>query len=185
MGDDNFAWYAVKVRVGYEKKAASLIKNEVKLSGLDNYVKDILVLEEKLYVSKNKKREQISRSWIKGYVFIHADPSDKVLQSLFQRVPLISGMLGGGGSGLQIEPVPLSKSEVNRILSYVNSDVNNDQIPEEREFVVGDIVKITSGPFNNLSGTISKVIPELKHVIVDIKIFTRLMSVELSYSQIE
>ena len=94
-------------------------------------------------------------------------------------------MLGGGGSGLQIEPVPLSKSEVNRILSYVNSDVNNDQIPEEREFVVGDIVKITSGPFNNLSGTISKDIPELKHVIVDIKIFTRLMSVELSYSQIE
>jgi transcriptional antiterminator NusG len=94
-------------------------------------------------------------------------------------------MLGGGGSGLQIEPVPLSKNEVNRILSYVNSDVNDSQIPEEREFIVGDIVKIINGPFNNLSGTVSKVIPELKHVIVDIKIFTRLMSVELSYSQVE
>jgi len=185
MEDDNFAWYAIKVRAGYEKQAAFAIKNEVKLSGLNDYVKNVLVPEEKLYVSKNKKKKQVSHSWIKGYIFIHADPSGKILQNLFQRVPLTSGMLGGGGSGLQIEPVPLSKNEVNRILSYVNSDVNDKQIPEEREFIVGDIVKIINGPLNNLSGTVSKVIPELKHIIVDIKIFTRLMSVELSYSQVE
>ena len=66
----------------------------------------------------------------------------------------IPGVLGFLGS--KDEPVPLRQSEVNRILGKV------DELSEKGEeinipFMIGEVVKVTDGPFNSFSGVIEEI----------------------------
>lgn len=82
------------------------------------------------------------------------------------------------------EPVPLRKSEVNRMLGKVDElaeQVDNISIP----FKMGETVKVVDGPFNGFNGTIEKVNEEKRKLEVMVKIFGRKTPLELSYMQVE
>ena len=69
-------------------------------------------------------------------------------------LPGVFGFLGEKKGG---DPVPMRKSEINRILGKVDELAVSDEhvsIP----FVVGETVKVIDGPFNGFDGTIEKVI---------------------------
>jgi len=94
----------------------------------------------------------------------------------------VIGFLGETKGG---EPVPLRKSEVNRMLGKVDElslqNESNIIIP----FTSGQNVKVIDGPFNGFDGTIEKINEEKRKLEVMVKIFGRKTPLELSYMQVE
>ncbi len=92
------------------------------------------------------------------------------------------GFLGETKGG---EPVPLRKSEVNRMLGKVDElALEADQnviIP----FVIGETVKVIDGPFNGFDGTVEKINEEKRKLEVMVKIFGIKTPLELSYMQVD
>jgi len=82
------------------------------------------------------------------------------------------------------DPVPMRKSEVNRMLGKV------DQLSTQKEnvaipFNIGEAIKVVDGPFNSFTGTIEKINEDKRKLQVMVKIFGRKTPVELSYMQVE
>jgi len=78
----------------------------------------------------------------------------------------------------------LRENEVNRILGKADESVDlEDQI--SIDYIIGESVKITDGPFNNFDGIIEEVNEEKKKLKIMIKIFGRKTPVELNYMQVE
>ena len=62
-----------------------------------------------------------------------------------------------------------------------------NEMDEEQEipYVVGEVVKVTDGPFSSFQGTIESVNNEAKKLVVSVKIFGRKTPMELSFTQVE
>ena len=65
-----------------------------------------------------------------------------------------------------------------------------DELEEQTEemdvqYIVGETVKVTNGPFNGFSGIIEEVNAEKKKLKVMVKIFGRKTPLELNYMQVE
>ena len=79
---------------------------------------------------------------------------------------------------------PLRPQEVSRILGLVDELSQQDE-QNETPFVVGEIVKVTDGPFSSFQGTIESVDNEHRKLTVSVKIFGRKTPMELSFTQVE
>ena len=96
----------------------------------------------------------------------------------------ITGVIGFLGETKGGEPVPMRKSEVNRMLGKVDELAIQDEnisIP----YIAGETVKVIDGPFNGFEGTVEKVNEEKRKLEVMVKIFGRKTPLELSYMQVE
>ena len=93
----------------------------------------------------------------------------------------VIGFLGETKGGV---PLPMRKSEVNRILGKVDELANEEEqinIP----FFVGEPIKVTDGPFNGFDAVIESVNEEKRKLQVVVKIFGRKTLLELSYMQVQ
>jgi len=118
------------------------------------------------------------RAYLPGYVLVEAALVGEVAHRL-RNIPNIIGFLGGSDN-----PVPLRPAEVNRILGTV--DEMQEQLEDmDIQFVVGENVKITFGPFNGFSGIIEEVNAEKRKLKVMVKVFGRKTPLELGYMQVE
>ena len=100
---------------------------------------------------------------------------------IIRSITNVIGFLGETKGG---DPVPLRKTEVNRMLGKVDElTVNTDMaaIP----YNTGETIKVIDGPFNGFNGTVEKVNEEKRKLEVMVKIFGRKTPLELSYMQVE
>jgi transcriptional antiterminator NusG len=100
---------------------------------------------------------------------------------IIRSITNVIGFLGETKGG---DPVPLRKSEVNRMLGKVDElalTADDVAIP----FVIGETIKVIDGPFNGFNGTIEKINEEKRKLEVMVKIFGRKTPLELSYLQVE
>ena len=101
--------------------------------------------------------------------------------NIIKSVPGVLGFLGATKGGV---PVPMRKTEINRILGKVDElAVSNEEIVIP--FVIGESVKVVDGPFNSFSGIIEEIDEQKKKLRVTVKIFGRKTPVELGFMQVE
>ena len=180
MADSVKKWYVVRAIGGQENKVKTYIENEVARLGLDDYVDQVLVPTEKVIQIRNGKKINKERVYFPGYIMIEANLSGE-LPHVIKAVTGVIGFLGETKGG---DPVPLRKSEVNRMLGKVDElavQSENVAIP----YVLGETVKVIDGPFNGFDGTIEKINEEKRKLEVMVKIFGRKTPLELSYMQVE
>lgn len=173
-------WYVVRAVSGKEKKAKEYIEMEINRLGMQDYVSQVLIPQEKVYQIRKGKKVSKERSFYPGYILIEALLVGEVPHTI-KNVPNIIGFLGETKGG---DPVPMRESEVNRILGKVDELAESDEelnIP----FIVGETVKVIDGPFNSFSGVIEEINEEKKKLKVMVKIFGRKTPLELSYMQVE
>lgn len=173
-------WYVVRAVSGKEKKAKEYIEMEINRLGMQDYVSQVLIPQEKVYQIRKGKKVSKERSFYPGYILIEALLVGEVPHTI-KNVPNVIGFLGETKGG---EPVPMRESEVNRILGKVDELAESDEelnIP----FIVGETVKVIDGPFNSFSGVIEEINEEKKKLKVMVKIFGRKTPLELSYMQVE
>jgi len=173
-------WYVVRAISGKEKKVKELIEHEIARYNLQDYITRVLIPTERVYQLRNGKKISKERNYFPGYVMIEA--------SLVGEVPHIiknvNGVIGFLGSEKGGEPVALRLTEVNRILGKVDELAEKDEQPSF-SFIIGELVKVTDGPFNSFSGVIEEINEDKKKLKVSVKIFGRKTPVELNFGQVE
>ncbi|QMU65017.1 MAG: transcription termination/antitermination factor NusG [Flavobacteriaceae bacterium] len=179
MDDVMMKWYVVRAIGGQESKVKSYIETEIGRLGLSDYVNQVLVPTEKVIQVRNGKKINKEKVYFPGYIMIEANLSGEVPHVIRSTTGVI-GFLGETKGG---DPVPMRKSEVNRMLGKVDELAVQDEnivIP----YTVGETVKVIDGPFNGFDGTIEKVNEEKRKLEVMVKIFGRRTPLELSYMQV-
>jgi len=173
-------WYVVRAISGKENKVKNYIETEISRLGLSEFVEEVLVPTEKVVQIRNGKKVNKERVYFSGYIMVKA--------SLVGEVPhvirSINGVIGFLGEVKGGDPVPLRKSEVNRMLGKVDElavQADNVVIP----FNIGETIKVIDGPFNGFNGTIENVNEEKRKLEVMVKIFGRKTPLELSFMQVE
>ena len=175
---DDFKWYVVRAISGQEKKVKAMIESELHHEKLSKYVPEILIPTQKVYEIKNGKKTSKEKSYYPGYILIQAHLVGEVVPTI-KSVNGVVGFLGQDG-----EPVPMRKSEVNRIFGQVD-ETNQEGESNIEPFIVGEYVKVTDGPFSGFSGVIEEVNEDKKKLKVMVKIFGRKTPLELNYIQVE
>ena len=82
--------------------------------------------------------------------------------------------------GGEKKPVTLRQAEIDQLLGVADE---NPVVTEQ--FNVGEVVKITYGPFTSMKGTIEEVNAEKQRLKVNVSIFGRETPVELEYTQVD
>ncbi len=180
MSDSNKKWYVVRAIGGQENKVKSYIENEINRLGLSDFVDRVLVPTEKVIQIRNGKKVNKERVYFPGYIMIEANLSGE-LPHIIKNITGVIGFLGETKGG---DPVPMRKSEINRLLGKVDElSVQNDNIAIP--YIIGETVKVIDGPFNGFDGVIEKINEEKRKLEVMVKIFGRKTPLELSYMQVE
>jgi transcriptional antiterminator NusG len=173
-----FQWYVVRAITGQEQKVKRYIETELERANLLKFVPTILIPMEKVYKVKDGKKTSRDKSFFPGYILVNAHLKGEVAP-IIKSINGVVGFLGSGG-----EPIPLRQAEVNRILGTV--DEMSEQADAGMEpYVIGELVKVTDGPFNGFSGVIEEVNEEKKKLKVMVKIFGRKTPMELNYIQVD
>ena len=177
---DDMKWYVLKTISGRENKVKEYIQDEIKYQGLEEDLGQIVIPTEKVIQIKNGKKVQRERVYYPGYVMIEVNLVGEVphiIKNINGVISFLSGTKGG-------EPIPMRKSEINRMLGRI------DDMSEETEmvnipFVVGETVKVVDGPFNNFNGVIEEINEDKRKLKVMVSIFGRKTPLELNYMQVE
>jgi transcriptional antiterminator NusG len=173
-------WYVVRAVSGQEQKIKGYIETEVNRLGFGDYLEEVLVPMEKVVQIRNGKKLSKEKVYFPGYIMIKANLAGEMVH-IIRSITNVIGFLGEVKGG---DPVPLRKSEVNRMLGKVDElSETEDQVAIP--YTVGETVKVVDGPFNGFNGSVEKVNEEKRKLEVMVKIFGRKTPLELSYMQVE
>jgi transcriptional antiterminator NusG len=155
MSEQVKKWYVVRAISGNEKKVKQYLEHEIANLHLQDYISQVLIPMEKVYMIRNGKKVSKERNFFPGYVLIEAALSGEI-PHIIRNIPGVLGFLGAKG-----EPHPLRPSEV------------------------GETVTVIDGPFNSFSGVIEEINEEKKKLKVMVKIFGRKTPLELGFMQVQ
>jgi|TARA_B110001454_G_C12421228_1_gene309440 transcriptional antiterminator NusG len=177
---ENMKWYVLRVMGGKERKTVSFIEKEIDRLGMQDFVTQILIPTEKVYQIRNGKKVSKEKNFFPGYVLVEANLTGEI-PHILKNVTNVLGFLGATKGGA---PVPMRKSEINKILGKVDEMAlidENISIP----FVTGETVKVIDGPFNSFNAEIEDIDEQKKKLKLMVKIFGRKTPLELNFMQVE
>lgn len=182
MAEVERKWYVIKAVTGTEKKVKQNIECEIEVSHLKEQVSRVLIPTEKVFHStKSGKKVVTERNYFPSYIFVEAVMTGEVQNVLLS----ITGVLGFVGCKHKTDPpVALRPMEVKRLLGKVDELMTQDDTFEQ-QYVVGEEVKVTDGPFNTFTGIIEEIDTEKKKLRIMVKIFGRKTPLELGFMQVE
>lgn len=176
-------WYAVQCLSNQEAKAKLYLEKFIEIEEMGDFIFQVVMPEETVTEIKGGKKTQKKRKFYPGYLFVHMrlfDDDGKLLQRPWYFVREANGVINFVGGD---RPTPLKPAEIERILNQVK-EAEGKEVPKV-QYGVGEEVKITDGPFQNLMGRIDEIDPERGKLKVSVSIFGRFTPVELEYWQIE
>ncbi len=177
-------WYVVRAIGGKEAKVKEYIEAEIRHSDLGDYISQVLIPTEKVYLIRNGKKYTKEKVSYPGYVLIEAAFVGRI-PTIIRNIPNVLGFLGDTKEdSRKMNATPLREAEVARILGRVDELSSQDE-ENEIPFFVGETVKVTDGPFSSFQGTIENVDNERRKLTVSVKIFGRKTPMELSFTQVE
>jgi transcriptional antiterminator NusG len=176
-------WFALHTLSGKEGKVKQYIDRYKTIEELDDYITEVLLPTETVSEVKHGKKSTIVRKLIPGYVFIHMklfDENGTILNKPWYFVRETTGVIGFVGGE---RPSALKESEIEDIRARVEASTGKEM--PKVQFEEGEEVKITDGPFLNLTGRIDEIDPDRGKLKVSVSIFGRFTPVELEYWQVE
>lgn len=176
-------WFVLHTLSGYEHKVKESIEKRMKLGEMTEYIKEVLVPEEKVVDVRGGKKKVTRRKLHPGYVYIHMillDENNKPIEKPWYFIRDTQGVIGFIGGD---RPVPVPPEEVEEIKARISESEEREKPKVEHS--VGETVKINDGPFLNFSGVIEEIDAERGKLKVTVNIFGRNTPVELEYWQVE
>lgn len=176
--DEDKNWYVVQAFSGYEASVKRSLLERIERAGLDKDFGEILVPTEEVVEIRGGQKRKSERKFFPGYVLVQMDLNDETWH-LVKNVPRVLGFIGGTAD----RPAPISAKEADAILQRVQDGV--DKPRPKVLFDVGEVVRVTDGPFNDFNGVVEEVNFEKNKLLVAVQIFGRSTPVELEFSQVE
>lgn len=173
-------WYVLKSISGQENKVKSYIENEMKRLNFESFVTQVVIPMEKVIQMKNGKKVPKEKPYYPGYLMLEANLIGEI-PHIIKNIPGVISFLSLTKGG---EPVPMRKSEVDRMLGRMD-ELSEFAADMAIPYVVGENVKVVDGPFNGFNGTVEKILEDKKKLEVSVLIFGRKTPMELSFMQVE
>jgi transcriptional antiterminator NusG len=176
-------WYTLETQPNRESQVCTYLKKFIPIEEMEDYIFEVLVPVENVTEIKNGKKTQRQRKFYPRYVFVYMrlyDEDGKLLHKPWYFIRNINGVIHFVGKE---NPVPLKDADIERIKNQVEEAAGRER--PKIQYEVGEEVKITDGPFLNLSGRIDEIDEDRGKLKVSVSIFGRFTPVELEYWQVE
>lgn len=164
-------WYVVHTYSGYENKVKMNLEKTIENRGLHDLINDIQVPMEEVVEVKDGKKKITQKKVFPGYVLVQMIMTDESWY-IVRNTRGVTGFVGPGS-----KPVPLTEDEV--LAMGITEKVIDVDI------LVGESVKITSGPLENFVALIQEINVEKHKIKGLVDMFGRETPVELNFNQIE
>ena len=171
-------WYVVQAFSGYEGSVKRSMEERIERAGLTEAFGEILVPTEEVVEIRGGQKRRSERKFFPGYVLVQMEMNDETWH-LVKEVPRVLGFIGGTAD----RPTPITEKEADAILQRVQD--GTDKPRPKVLFDVGEVVRVTDGPFNYFNGVVEEVNFDKNRLLVAVQIFGRSTPVELEFSQVE
>ncbi len=179
-------WYIVHTHTGFEAKVKATLEENIRQAGQEEMFGDVLVPTEQVVEMVKGERKTSERKFFPGYILVNMDMNEHSWHTVVEtsRVTGFVGVNTGQAAGQDVyKRIPaLTQQEADRIILRIEKGAEKP-IPKVI-FEVGDIVRVTEGPFANFEGAVDEVFPDKGRVRVMVSIFRRSTPVELEYMQV-
>ena len=152
---------------------------EIKAGKYAGNVEQVVVPTEKVAVQKGNKKEIKEKVLFSGYVFVRCKLVGDVQTELANTTNVVNFLMGR----VTKKPEPLPDDQVETMLGSVDDSIE-DITTAQVSFMVGEIIKVNDGPFQDFVGLIEEVSDEKKKLKVSVKIFGRKTPLELNFDQV-
>lgn len=170
-------WYVVHTQASLENKVKESIESAVRAEGLGERISQVLIPTEEVVEIRDGKRTVSTQKMFPNYVIVEMVYDDETW-SFIKEIPGVTGFVGPGR-----RPMPLSETEVQNIMTHINS---TDEKPRPKiMFETGESVKVIDGPFFNFTGYVADINEERGRLKVMVDILGRSTPVELDFLQVE
>ena len=169
-------WFAVHTYSGYEEAVARYLKQRVESLSMDDKIFEIIVPTEKKIRVKSGRRQTIEEKIYPGYVLVKMVLTEDSWY-VVRNTPRVTGFVGSDST----KPTPLSKEEVEMLLLRMGKDESKFNV----DLRVGDLVKITDGPFKDYDGKVSEIDEERGRIKIMVPVFGRDTAIELDSLQVK
>lgn len=183
------SWYFVNTYSGHEYKVRHAIRATVDQMDASNRVFHVIVPTEDEIEIREGQRRTVKRKLYPGYVLVQTitlEEGDPESDNLWHMIRNTSGVTGFVSAGSEVaggtpKPVALTQDEVNNILRAMRMEQPRVRVG----FQVGESVRIASGPFEDLVGSVDEINTEKGKVRVLVSMLGRETPVELDFLQVE
>ncbi len=167
------SWYVLHTYSGYEESVAKNLRQRIESLGMEDKIFNVIVPKEKKIKIKAGKRKVIEEKIYPGYVLVEMIVTDDSWY-VVRNTPNVTGFIGAGTI-----PIPVSEKEINDLKKRM--EVKEPQY--KIKVKIGDLVKITDGPFKDFEGKVSEIDEEKGKIKVLVNMFGRDTPVELDSLQ--
>jgi transcription termination/antitermination protein NusG len=171
-------WYVIHTSAGYENKVKTNLGSRIHTMQMEDKIFDVVIPMEDVMEIKGGRKQVVQKKVFPGYLLvkmIYDDDSWYVVRNT-------PGVTGFVSSGTGQKPTPLSRREVEKILTVKEEEAKKPAF--RLEFEEGDTVRIISGPFADFTGSISEINVDQSKLKVLVSIFDRETPVELGFDQV-
>lgn len=168
-------WYAIHTYAGYENVVLRNLKQRIDSLMMNDKIFNVIVPIEKKIKIKGGKRVEVEEKIYPGYVLVDMIVTDDSWY-VVRNTPRVTGFVGAG-----VNPVPLKKEEV----EYLFKKMDGGTIKHNINIALGEMVRITDGPFRDLEGKVDAVDDERGKIKVLVSMFGRETPVELDFLQVK
>jgi transcriptional antiterminator NusG len=168
-------WYVIHTYSGYEDAVAKNLKQRVENLGMEDKIFNVIVPKEKKIKIKDGKRKVVEEKIYPGYVLVEMIVTDDSWY-VVRNTPNVTGFVGAGTT-----PIPVSPEEINNLKKRMGAEEPQYKV----ELNVGDLVRISDGPFKDFEGKVSEIDEERGKVKILINMFGRDTPVELDFLQVK
>lgn len=172
---DQAKWYIIHTYAGHENKVERSLKQRVEAMKFTDRIFDIIVPTRNTIKVSQGKKETVREKIFPGYVLVKMILDDESWV-MVRSTQGVTSFIGAGN-----KPTPISEKEVEAIQKFMNLEEPMYKV----QFVTGEAVKITDGPFSDFLGTIESIDEARGKLRVLVSIFGRETPVELDFLQVK
>ncbi|MBN1948452.1 MAG: transcription termination/antitermination factor NusG [Candidatus Cloacimonetes bacterium] len=169
-------WYVAHTYASHEFKIKEAIEKGIRGTTLEDKVGQILIPTQKTFHIREGKKIEREKKLFNSYIIIEAELTPEVYNFIVG-IPGVTNFLGTGK-----KPQPLSEHEVNKLLGISDREKEDGK---QFNFLPGDMIKITAGPFSDFEGIIDKISDDNLKLTIKVTVFGRVTPVEVRSDQVE
>jgi transcriptional antiterminator NusG len=171
MSIENAKWYVLHTYSGYENMVKDNLEMVFQKNNMMDRLYEITIPMEDVVEEKNGKRKIVQRRMFPCYVIIKMEYNNDMWH-MITNTRGVTGFVGPQG-----RPMPLTDEEIKRMHLEKGS--------VETDWIIGQKVKVTQGPFDGFVGAIESVDILNSKCRVVVSMFGRDTPVDLELYQIE
>ena len=175
------SWYIVHTYSGQEDRVKRNLEMRIDSMDVKDKIFSVIVPTEEEIEIKEGKRKSVQRKIFPGYILVQMTMDDQSWY-VVRNTPGVTGFVSAEDEReRRPKPVPLEAKEVDQIMERMVSPTPRIKVG----LTIGQMVRITSGPFAEFMGSIDGLDEDKGKVRVLVSFFGRETPVELDFLQVE